>query len=79
MLTHMPETIEDLKKQLQNANDMLQMLSNQRNAAQNECVQLGAALTAVSRELEALKKAQAEPEVQAPKANGHADGAEARA
>ena len=74
----MIDPTEDLKKQLQQAQDMLQMLSNQRNSANNECVQLGAALTAANRELEALKKAQAEPELQAPKANGHAE-AEARA
>ena len=71
----MTDPTEDLKKQLQQANDMLALLSNQRNSANNECVQLGAALTAANRELEALKKAPAMPP-EAPKANGRVVDAE---
>jgi peptidoglycan hydrolase CwlO-like protein len=61
---------EDPKAQIQKLNDMLQMLSNQRNAAQNECVQLGAEIISLQREIAELKK-QAADTPEAPKGNGH--------
>jgi peptidoglycan hydrolase CwlO-like protein len=53
-------TTEDPKAQIQKLNDMLQMLSNQRNSAQNECVQLGAEIISLQREIAELKKAKEE-------------------
>lgn len=68
---------DDLQKQFEQANDMLQMLSNQRNASQNECVQLGAALAKAQREIDTLKKRIEEYEkadvAPALKSNGHAE------
>jgi len=55
-------TTEDPKAQIQKLNDMLQMLSNQRNSAQNECVQLGAEIISLQREIAELKKAKEETE-----------------
>ena len=71
-------TTEDPKAEVQKLRDMLQMLSNQRNSAQNECVQLGAALTAANRKIEALEKAAAGADKAdaAPKANGRVVDAE---
>jgi peptidoglycan hydrolase CwlO-like protein len=66
-------TTEDPKAQIQKLNDMLQMLSNQRNSAQNECVQLGAEIISLQREIAELKKAKEEAEaVPAIASNGHA-------
>ncbi len=63
------------------AQDMLRALENQRNAAQNECVQLAAQLVAAQRkvaELEAKLKTADEPSLPLGNgANGH--DAEARA
>jgi peptidoglycan hydrolase CwlO-like protein len=64
-------TAEDPKAQIQKLNDMLQMLSNQRNSAQNECVQLGAEIIALQREIAELKKAKEETAVPARSTNGH--------
>jgi peptidoglycan hydrolase CwlO-like protein len=65
-------TTEDPKAQIQKLNDMLQMLSNQRNSAQNECVQLGAEIVSLQREIAELKKAKEETEaVPASAPNGH--------
>jgi vacuolar-type H+-ATPase subunit D/Vma8 len=47
---------QDPKAQIQTLNDMLQMLSNQRNAAQNECVQLGAEIISLQRRLAGMEK-----------------------
>jgi vacuolar-type H+-ATPase subunit D/Vma8 len=47
---------QDPKAQIQKLNDMLQMLSNQRNAAQNECVQLGAEIISLQRRLAGMEK-----------------------
>jgi Tfp pilus assembly protein PilN len=38
------------------------MLSNQRNSAQNECVQLGAEIIALQREIAEIKKAKEQTE-----------------
>ena len=75
----------DHEKQLQQMQDMLQGAINQRNAAQNECLQLSANLRIATREIEtqsaeiqALTKKLAEVtgDGKAPdstlKANGHA-------
>jgi peptidoglycan hydrolase CwlO-like protein len=65
-------TTEDPKAQIQKLNDMLQMLSNQRNSAQNECVQLGAEIVALQREIAELKKAKEETAaIPARATNGH--------
>jgi hypothetical protein len=58
--------------------DMLQAATNQRNAAQNECIQLAAQLAAAQRRIAELEKAQ-EPELPlAAMKNGHAEaGAQA--
>jgi hypothetical protein len=48
--------------QEQQANYMLRALENQRNAAQNECVQLAAQIMALQREVAALKARMAEPD-----------------
>lgn len=64
--------MNDLQAKLDRANNMLQMLQNQRNAAQNECVTLGAELIAAQRriqELEGKSKDDDEPEL--PLSNGH--------
>jgi peptidoglycan hydrolase CwlO-like protein len=67
-------TTEDPKAQIQKLNDMLQMLSNQRNSAQNECVQLGAEIISLQREIAELKKAAKEETAAIPASapNGHA-------
>jgi peptidoglycan hydrolase CwlO-like protein len=63
---------QDPKAQIQKLNDMLQMLSNQRNSAQNECVQLGAEIISLQREIAGMKKAKEETEaVPASTPNGH--------
>jgi peptidoglycan hydrolase CwlO-like protein len=66
-------TTEDPKAQIQKLNDMLQMLSNQRNSAQNECVQLGAEIISLQREIAELKKAKegTEAAIPARATNGH--------
>lgn len=46
--------MDDAEKQA--AQDMLTLLQNQRNAAQNECVQLAAQIQALRREMEAKDK-----------------------
>lgn len=51
--------------QLQIAQDMLLAVMNQRNAAQNECVQLAAQLIALQRKITALESP-AEPEAVGP-------------
>jgi len=74
-------TQDEFKAQLQSAQDMLTAVSNQRNASQNECVQMAAQIMALQRkvaELEAkAKEASAEPELPLS-SNGH-DTAEAHA
>jgi len=55
---------------LQQAQDMLRALENQRNSAQNECVQLAAQLMAAQRKIAELEK---EPEAAPMRANGHAE------
>ncbi len=54
------------------AQDMLRALENQRNAAQNECVQIAAQLMAAQRRIAELEKGAA-PDVPAdvPAKNGH--------
>jgi peptidoglycan hydrolase CwlO-like protein len=64
-------TTEDPKAQIQKLNDMLQMLSNQRNSAQNECVQLGAEIISLQREIAELKKAKEETAAPTRATNGH--------
>ena len=61
---------------LQQAQDMLRALENQRNAAQNECVQLAAQLLAAQRRIAELEKAQQE-QTPTRATNGH-DMEEAR-
>lgn len=63
------------EQQIQNLQDMLAGLENQRNAAQNENVHLSAQLRAALRRIAELEKP---AEASAPVANGH-DAAEARA
>ena len=72
--------MNDLQAQLQNAQDMLTAVLNQRNASQNECVQLAAQVQAANRkisELEAklkeLEAVPADPNVVPQKSNGHDD------
>ncbi len=62
----------DPQKQLRAAQDMLVAVSNQRNAAQNECVQLAAEIMELRRQLDAAQVAK-EGEILPPKANGHAE------
>jgi peptidoglycan hydrolase CwlO-like protein len=63
---------QDTKAEVQKLRDMLQMLSNQRNSAQNECVQLGAEIISLRREIAELKKAKEETAaVPASAPNGH--------
>jgi peptidoglycan hydrolase CwlO-like protein len=63
---------QDHKAEVQKLRDMLQMLSNQRNSAQNECVQLGAEIIALQREIAELKKAKEETAAVPVRAtNGH--------
>jgi peptidoglycan hydrolase CwlO-like protein len=67
---------QDPKAQIQKLNDMLQMLSNQRNSAQNECVQLGAEIISLQREIAELKKAKEETAAvpaSAPNGRGYKD------
>jgi peptidoglycan hydrolase CwlO-like protein len=65
-------TTEDPKAEVQKLRDMLQMLSNQRNSAQNECVQLGAEIIALQREIAELRKVKEEiAAVPARATNGH--------
>lgn len=68
---------EDLQKQIQQLQDILQGSINQRNAAQNECLQLAAQVAALSRENAELKEKLAQaaaPELPLPKPNGkHAE------
>lgn len=71
-------TQDEFKAQLQSAQDMLIAVSNQRNAAQNECVQMAAQIMALQRRVEELQKAapvigDVEPVLAPPKANGHAE------
>lgn len=57
----------ELSPELQNAQDMLTCVLNQRNAAQNECVQLAAQVIGKDRkiaELEAKVKAMELPPIQ---------------
>jgi len=76
----------DHEKQIKKLNDMLQAAINQRNASQNECVQLGAHLQEAAREIERLAAevsalteklasdaADDKPDLSTPKANGHAE------
>lgn len=73
--------MDDLKAQLQRASDMLQLMSNQRAAAQNDALQVGADLVAAKREIDELKKKLADmaASVELPKGNGHdaTDGVQA--
>ena len=48
-------TVEDLKDKLNRADDMLAALSNQRNAALNECINLAADLADTKRQIESLR------------------------
>lgn len=66
---------DEFKAQLQAAQDMLTAVSNQRNAAQNECVQMAAQIMALQRKVEALtpKDAQ-EPELPLDKPVGRGNG-----
>lgn len=71
-------TQDEFKAQLQTTQDMLTCAINQRTAAQNECVQLGAQIMALQRKVEELQKAapvlgEVEPALTPPKANGHAE------
>jgi len=65
--------MDDAQKQIQQLQDMLQGSINQRNASQNECLQLAAQVAALSREVAELKEAQAKaaaPELPLAKPNG---------
>lgn len=63
---HLQAKIAELEAQIQQANDMLTFVSNQRNAAQNECVQLAAQVAQRDREIAALKPV-VQPDADAPK------------
>lgn len=67
-------TPDEFKAQLQNAQDMLRAVENQRNSANNECVQLAAQIMSLQRKVEELQKTasvadEVDP-VPAPKSNG---------
>lgn len=79
-------TQDEFKAQLQTAQDMLTAVSNQRNGAQNECVQMAAQIMALQRQVKELEGKLERREgipavldggnpnaVLAPKANGHAE------
>lgn len=51
---HLQAKIEELEGQLQQANDGLNFLTNQRNAAQNECVQLAVQIAQRDRKIAEL-------------------------
>lgn len=73
-------TEAEMKEQLESANDLLQGVLNQRNTAQNECVQLNAALLQAKRKIEMLERSLAETKSTdetdlfdvKPVSNGHA-------
>lgn len=78
-------TEDEMKAQIQVAQDMIKGLENQRNAHANECVQLAAQSMALQRKVteleakvtqlegaEADKEAEADPRIPA-RANGHAE------
>jgi polyhydroxyalkanoate synthesis regulator phasin len=58
-----------LEQQVQSLSDMLQVATNQRNAAQHEAMQLGAEIIALRRRVAELEK----PAETAPLANGHVE------
>lgn len=60
---------------LQTANDLLEGAVNQRNAAQNECMQLAAALKAARREITELQEKLAKEIGDKPIANGRVEAA----
>ncbi len=63
--------MKDPQTEIQELRDMLQGALNQRNASQNECLQLAAQVAALLREVEVLRaKADAAPELPLPKPNG---------
>ena len=67
-------TEEEMKKQIQAANDMLSVLQAQRNQANDEKVQISAQLIAAQRRIQELEQAASpkEGEVLPPPAkNGH--------
>lgn len=73
-------TVEQLTQQAQQLKDMLDLTVNQRNNAQNECLQLGAELIAAKRRIAELEKAaEGQPDAPAPRANGHDEHASAAA
>lgn len=49
-------TEQPVNPEIQTAQDMLAAMQNQRNAAQNECVQLAAQLTAANRKIAELEE-----------------------
>lgn len=69
--------MRDLTPEQQVNQDFITALSNQRNAAQNECVQLAAALAAAQRAVAQLKKRlealESPAETEKPVLNGHAE------
>lgn len=70
---------DDLKEQLQTANDMLELVAQQRDAANNQLVHAAAANKALQREVEKLKAelaAKAETETADPPQ--HANGVDAQ-
>lgn len=72
----------DVNAELQRAQDMIEGIRNQREAAQNECVQLAAQLKAALRKVQELENKLQEkteqPELPLPLSNGRDEGAEAR-
>lgn len=73
-------TDQPVNPEIQAAQDMLAAMQNQRNAAQNECVQLAAQLTAANREIAELKeKVKALTPADEPKAKPNGKSKEAHA
>jgi hypothetical protein len=69
-------TEQEIKDQLQTAQDMIDAAIKQRDVAQAECIRLYAGLRAAERKADDLRRQLDElkvDEVPVPKANGHTD------
>lgn len=66
-------TEDQMKEQLQAAQDMLETVAQQRDGANNQVVQLMAQVKALQRKVAELEKDEAEPVT----ANGHAEASAA--
>lgn len=63
---HLQTRIAELEAQVHQANDMLTFVSNQRNSAYNECVQLAAQIAQRDRQIVALTPKDVDADAQKP-------------